>query len=53
MGVNTFAVVATYLPAAPELYPGQEAYYVFISIALPMFICTLLLGLFIYLINYA
>lgn len=53
MGVNTFAVVATYLPAAPELYPGKEAYFVFISIALPMFILTLLLGLTFYLINYA
>ncbi|WP_038102499.1 APC family permease [Ureaplasma diversum] len=52
MGVNTFAVVATYLPAAPELYPGKEVFYVFISIALPMFIGTLFLGLFFYLINY-
>lgn len=52
MGVNTFAVVATYLPAAPELYPGQEVYFVFVSIALPMFIGTLLLGLFFYLANY-
>ncbi|MCV3728417.1 APC family permease [Ureaplasma miroungigenitalium] len=52
IGVNSFAVVATYLPAAPELYPGATAYYVFISIALPMFICTLTFGLMVYLINY-
>ncbi|MCV3743598.1 APC family permease [Ureaplasma sp. ES3154-GEN] len=52
IGVNSFAVVATYLPAAPELYPGQTVYYLFISIALPMFIGMLLFGLFIYLVVY-
>ncbi|MCV3753870.1 APC family permease [Ureaplasma zalophigenitalium] len=52
IGVNSFAVVATYLPAAPELYPGATAYHLFVSIALPMFICTLTFGLMMYLINY-
>ncbi|WP_031489059.1 APC family permease [Ureaplasma canigenitalium] len=52
IGVNCFAVVATYLPAAPELYPGKEVYYVFVSISLPLFIAFIFVGLMIYGINY-
>ncbi len=48
-----FAAVATYLPAAPELYPGKEVYFLFLCVSLPTYVLVVLLGLTMYQINKA
>lgn len=51
MSTTLFAAVATYLPAAPELYPGKEVYFNFLMVSLPTYIIVLLIGLVAYQIN--
>lgn len=51
MCTTLFAAVATYLPAAPELYPGKEVYFNFLAVSLPCYIIVVFIGLFIYEMN--
>lgn len=51
LATTIFAAIATYLPAAPELYPGKEVYYKFLAVSLSTYLSIVALGFVIYELN--
>lgn len=51
LATTIFAAIATYLPAAPELYPGKEVYYKFLAVSISTYLSIVLLGIVIYEVN--
>lgn len=51
LATTLFAAVATYLPATPELYPGNEVYYLFLEVSLPVYAFFVFLGAALYQVN--